>query len=190
MIEKFGSFIPISENLKYHLDNKIPIVDNIFRPYSKSYFSIIEEARVLYEKGILSLDKNDLCLFESTDIGRFSTLDGDLVPLDLPIEEVVEINEAKYKGKEVILNSPSRSPGPKKYKVYVKDPKSGKIKIVNFGDVKGGLKAKVSDPKARKSFSARHNCKDKKDKTKAGYWSCRLNRYGNLFGGKTYPGYW
>jgi hypothetical protein len=24
----------------------------------------------------------------------------------------------------------------------------------------------------------------------AGYWACRLNRFGYLWGGKTYPGFW
>ena len=52
------------------------------------------------------------------------------------------------------------------------------------------LTAKVSNPEARKSFAARHKCSTKKDKTKAGYWACRINRYGYLWGGKTYPGYW
>lgn len=62
---------------------------------------------------------------------------------------------------------------------------------INFGDVKGGLKAKLSDPKARKAFTARHNCKDKKDKTKPGYWACRLNKYAHLNSlNKTYPGFW
>jgi hypothetical protein len=98
--------------------------------------------------------------------------------------------EAKYHNKEVKLNYPMRSSGPKKYKVYVKNPKTGKVICVNFGDVKGGLTAKVSNPEARKSFAARHQCHLKKDKTKAGYWSCRLNKYGHLFGGRTYPGFW
>ena len=110
-----------------------------------------------------------------------------LVEVDRAVEE---INEAEYKGREVELNHPTRSSGPKKYKVYVKNPKTGNVKVVHFGDVSGGLSAKVSDPKARKSFAARHQCHLKKDKTKAGYWACRLNRYGHLFGGKTYPGYW
>ena len=83
-----------------------------------------------------------------------------------------------------------RSSGPKKYKVYVRDPKSGNVRVVNFGDAKGGLSAKVSDPKARKAFASRHKCHLKKDKTKPGYWACRANRYANLWGGKTYPGYW
>jgi len=100
------------------------------------------------------------------------------------------IFEAKHHGKEVDLNKPMRSSGPKKYKVYVRDPKSGNVRVVNFGDVKGGLSAKVSDPKARKAFASRHQCHLKKDKTKPGYWACRANRYANLWGGKTYPGYW
>jgi len=101
------------------------------------------------------------------------------------------LNEAEYKGKKVDLNKPKRNAGEgKKYYVYVKNPETGKIIKVTFGDKKGGLTAKVADPEARKSFAARHNCKDKKDKTKPGYWSCRLTKFGHLFGGKTYPGYW
>jgi hypothetical protein len=99
------------------------------------------------------------------------------------------IFEAKYHGKEVKLNYPMRG-GTKKYQVYVKNPKTGKVKKIAFGDVHGGLTAKVSNPKARKSFAARHNCDMKKDKTKAGYWACRINKYGHLWGGKTYPGFW
>lgn len=92
------------------------------------------------------------------------------------------IFESLYKGKKVKLNKPMRSSGPKKYKVYVKNPKTGKVIVVNFGDMKGGLTSKINDPEARKSFVARHNCKDKKDKTKAGYWSCRLPRYAKSLG--------
>ena len=65
-----------------------------------------------------------------------------------------------------------------------------KVKKISFGDVHGGLTAKVSDPEARKAFAARHKCDTKKDKTTAGYWACRLNKYGHLFNGRTYPGYW
>ncbi len=108
------------------------------------------------------------------------------VPLDFPIEE---INEADYKGKDVDLNYPRRG-GAKKYHVYVKNPKTGRVMKIAFGDIHGGLTAKVSNPKARASFAARHQCHLKKDKTKAGYWACRINRYAHLWGGKTYPGYW
>ena len=101
-----------------------------------------------------------------------------------------KLDEAKYKGKEVKLNKPMRSTGPKKYKVYTKNAK-GNVVVVNFGDAKGGLTAKINNAKARKAFSDRHNCPTKKDKTKAGYWSCRLPRYASLLGLKSsFGGYW
>jgi hypothetical protein len=89
-------------------------------------------------------------------------------------------DEAEYQGKQVKLNDPIRtSENPKKkFKVYVKDPKSGNVKVVRFGDP--NLSIKRDDPKRRKSFRARHGC-DKasaKDKTKAKYWSCYQWRKG------------
>ena len=90
------------------------------------------------------------------------------------------ISEAKYRGRKVKLNKPTRG-DVKKFKVYVKDPKTGNVKKVNFGH--GGSSAKKkgektmrirkSNKKARKSFRARHNCKNPGPKTKARYWSCR-----------------
>jgi hypothetical protein len=181
----------LSESLKYHLDNNKPITENIFRPGSEAFYEVIKEARQLFDAGKVNLCDIDKEIFESTEIGKFGFFNGKLVPLDLPMENIIELNEAEYKGKEVELNHPMRNTGSgKKYYVYVKNPKTKKIIRVNFGDVKGGLTAKVSDPEARKNFASRHKCSTKKDKTKAGYWACRLNKYGHLFGGKTYPGFW
>ena len=88
-----------------------------------------------------------------------------------------EIWEAEYRGRKVKLNKPTRG-DVKKFKVYVKDPKTGNIKKVNFGH--GGTSAKrktmrirKSDPARRRSFRARHNCDNPGPKTKARYWSCR-----------------
>lgn len=178
-----------SESIKYHLDNNKPITENIFRPGSEAFFNVIKEARELFDNGKIKLCDIDTELYESTEIGKFGYFNGELVPLDLPMESIEELNEAEYKGKEVKLNYPMRG-GTKKYYVYVKNPKTKKVKKICFGDVKGGLTAKVSDSEARKSFAARHKCSTKKDKTKAGYWACRINKYGHLWGGKTYPGYW
>jgi hypothetical protein len=164
-------------------------VENVFRPGSNKYFDLIKEARELYDANQIELSELDTELFESTDIGRFAEYEGVSVPLDLPMETIEEVNEAEYKGKEVELNKPRRG-GTKKYHVYVKNPKTGNVKKIAFGDVHGGLTAKVSDPKARKSFAARHKCDTKKDKTKAGYWACRINKFGHLWNGQTYPGYW
>jgi hypothetical protein len=186
-VQKFSDFgFNPSENLKFHLENKISILDNVFRPGSESFYELLSESREF----INLLSDDDRELFETTDIGRFVMFEGELVPLDLPIENIESLYEAEYKGKKVNLNKPMRSSGPKKYKVYVKNPKTGKVKVVHFGDAKGGLTAKISDPKARKSFAARHKCNLKKDKTTPGYWACRLTKFGHLFGGKTYPGYW
>ena len=96
------------------------------------------------------------------------------------------MNELEYQGKKVALNKPKRG-GSKKFYVYVKS-KKGNVKKVSFGDT--GLSVKFKKKGARASFAARHKCATKKDKTKAGYWACRLNKYGHLFGGKTYPGFW
>lgn len=181
----------ISEDLQYHLDMNIPITENVFRFGSEGFYDLLRESRKLFDRGEIEFSGIDKELFETTDLGKFGEYKGEMVPLDLPIENIVEVNEAEYKGKKVDLNKPMRSSGPKKYKVYVKDPKTGNIKVVNFGDVKGGLSAKVSDPKARAAFAKRHRCSEKKDKTTPGYWACRLNRFGHLFSGnKTYPGFW
>jgi len=81
-----------------------------------------------------------------------------------------EINEAEYQGREVKLGKPVRG-GTKKFHVYVKDPKTGNVKKVNFGDP--NMSIKKSNPKRRKSFRARHNCSNPGPRTKARYWSCR-----------------
>ena len=92
------------------------------------------------------------------------------------------LGEAEYKGKKVQLNKPKRG-GSKKYYVYVKNPKTDRVKKISFGDVTG-LRTKSGNKKRAKSFAARHNCEKKNDKMKAGYWACRLPRYGLVKGGK------
>ena len=80
------------------------------------------------------------------------------------------LTEAKYKGRTVKLNKPMRG-DVKKFKVFVRDPSTGNIKKVNFGDKK--MRIKRNNPKRRKSFRARHNCANPGPKTMAKYWSCR-----------------
>ena len=90
------------------------------------------------------------------------------------------IEEAEYQGRKVKLGKPTRG-DVKKFKVYVKDPKTGNVKKVNFGHggtsaKKAGqktMKIKKSNPARRKSFRARHNCDNPGPRTKARYWSCR-----------------
>lgn len=91
------------------------------------------------------------------------------------VEKALQVtNEAEYQGRDVELNKPMRG-DVKKFKVYVKDPKTGNVKKVNFGDP--NMEIKRDDPARRRSFRARHNCADKtlkKDGTTASYWSCRM----------------
>ena len=84
--------------------------------------------------------------------------------------EPVIFQEAEYQGRTVKLNKPMAG-DVKKFKVYVKDPQTGNVKKVNFGQK--GMKIKKSNPERRKSFRARHNCDNPGPKTKARYWSCR-----------------
>lgn len=180
----------ISKDLQFHLNEGLSITENIFRPYSDNFFKLINETRNLYNKNLLQVGLEDKWLMES-DFGKKVRLsNGDVVRLEVPY--VVEsINEAEYKGRKVKLGKPMRNTGGgKKYVVYVKNPSTGKVKKISFGDVKGGLTAKVSNPEARRKFASRHNCKNKKDRMTAGYWACRINRYSHLWGGKSYGGYW
>ena len=95
-------------------------------------------------------------------------------------ERIDRILEAKKKKKkDPPIGKPKRG-GSKAYYVYVRDPKTKRIKKVSFGS--GGLRAKIRNPKARKAFAARHKCSQKTDRTKPSYWSCRLPRYAKQLG--------
>lgn len=80
------------------------------------------------------------------------------------------LTEAEYQGRKVPLGKPMRG-DVKKFKVFVRDPKTGNVKKVNFGDKK--MRIKKSNPARRRSFRARHNCANPGPRTKARYWSCR-----------------
>ena len=169
----------ISEGLKYHVDNQIPLTETVYRYGSESFFKLINEVRDIYLKGKVDLSHNDLEIIK-TDIGKQGLYEGKLVWLDIP-NEYYDLNEAEYKGKKVELSKPKRG-GSKKFYVYVMC--NGKVKKVSFGAKSGGgnLAVKLRDPKASKAFSDRHNCPQKNDKCSAGYWSCRLPRYAKQLG--------
>lgn len=170
--EELDNFEPtISEGLRFHKENKIGINENIFRPGSSKFFGLFREVRRLSSLGKYKLTEEESYFINETDIGEFAIFEGEKVPLDFPILE------KKKKKKNPPLNKPSRnSGGGKKYKVFVRAPGGG-IRKVTFGDKKGGLTGNWNDPKARKAFADRHNCAEKKDKTKAGYWACRAHKY-------------
>ena len=85
------------------------------------------------------------------------------------LSEGETIEEAEYRGRKVTLNKPTRG-DVKKFKVYVKNAKGNVVKV-NFGDP--NMRIRKSNPKARKSFRARHNCDNPGPKWKARYWSCK-----------------
>lgn len=89
------------------------------------------------------------------------------------VQEVLkeDFAKAEYQGEKVTLNKPRRiKGGNKKFEVFVQD--GGKVKRVTFGDP--NMEIRRDDPKARANFRSRHSCDTKTDKTKAGYWSCRM----------------
>jgi hypothetical protein len=248
---------PISEGLRYHVDNKLTLQETIYRPGSKAHIELIHEARLLWKQGVINLYGEDKEMFETTDIGKFGIYEYQVVPLDFPLMEIEKIPGGLAKGmsiqdladhhkvdvdtikkalakgikvemehttdkkiaaeiardhiredpkyydklskieenleeekKQPALGKPKRG-GSKKFYVYVKDPKTKRIKKVSFGMAGGGLRAKLNNPKARQAFSKRHDCPNKKDRTKASYWSCALPRYAKLLGFKTtFSGYW
>jgi hypothetical protein len=263
--KKNGKTVPncVPENadvelaIKEHIRLNIPFSECLFRPGSDAFYEFYQTAKRMFAEGKLDVDWQDAELL-GTDIGEFIMVEGERVPLDVPIEEseskqgvaegsletntpnpVVVIQdlkgkildkvnlsvaaqkyklgnpqdikkqlahqnyttignyvvvapmtgqpndvttqdmaEAEYQGKDVDLNSPKRG-GPKKFYVYVKNPKTGNVKKVTWGDTTG-LKIKSGDPDRVRSFVARHKCKQANDKTTARYWACRTPRYKSL----------
>lgn len=165
---KFSKFT-LKRAMDYHTESNIPLYENVFRPHSDMNYALFRHARSLYESGEYEChDWFEQELIES-DIGELDVFEGVKVPLDFPLQEEDD--------KE--LNSPKRG-GNKKYYVYVKNEKGNVIKV-EFGDTTG-LTAKINDPEARKSFAARHDCANKTDKTKPGYWACRLPHFASKVG--------
>ena len=145
------------------------VENNIYRVGSEKYFEYFREAREEYYAGNLEVEPHEMDIIEG-NLGEFAQFNGDNVALDCIFEEE----------KQPELNKPKKG-GSKKYYVYVKDPSSGNIKKISWGDTTG-LKVKLNDPAARKSFVARHKCDTKNDKMTAGYWACRLPRYAKQLG--------
>lgn len=250
--ESLNAKIIMTENMKYHVNNKLAITENTFRYGSEAFLKLWAEARYLYSRNAIHVNDLDKEIITETNIGEYGIFEGQKVPLDLPmIEEASEVlpydnllnqvkadselmkdksdqlmdlyfdlqqsifdrdidsvplllkrynvydkyiallslNEETKKKKQPALGKPKRG-GSKKFYVYVRKPGGG-IKKVSFGMAGGGLRAKLNNPKARQAFAKRHKCAQKKDRTTASYWSCRLPRYAKLLGFKsTFSGYW
>ena len=144
-------------------------------PAEGDTFGIELSDGTLIESYILELADDSILLDATADI--VSVLESwnllsDQESQDTVILETVDddMDEAKYHGREVPLGKPMKG-DVKKSKVYVRDPSTGNIKKVNFGDP--NMRIKKTSPARRKSFRARHNCANPGPRTKARYWSCR-----------------
>jgi hypothetical protein len=170
------------------VENKLPLTENTFRYGSQSFLNLWAEARSLYLREIIHVNDDDKEILEETDLGNWGMYENQQVPLDLLLLESEELEEAEGKKKTPPIGKPKRG-GSKKFYVYVRKPGGG-IKKVSFGDTTG-LSAKINNPEARRAFAKRHDCANKKDRTKASYWSCRLPRYAKLLGLKSsFSGFW
>lgn len=180
-----GESPELSEGLRWHLEEGVSFDSPVYRSGTEKYFALMREARWLYETNLYQPSTDfEKDLLES-DLGEWAEFEGNVVPLDFPIKENA-LTEAEYKGRKVELGKPSKGSGGKSY-VYVRNPKTGKVKKVSFGssmpDAMGDSEAAR---KRRKSFGDRHNCADKKDRTQPGYWACRATK----FFGRDIPGWW
>lgn len=124
------------------VDSDVPEVGDILE---------VEIGDELVETVIAGIDQGDYICETDNDLG-------------------MTLLEAEYQGRTVKLGKPMQG-DVKKFKVYVRNPKTGKTIKVNFGDP--NMRIKKSNPKRRKSFRARHNCANPGPRTKARYWSCR-----------------
>ena len=181
-----------SSELQFHCKHGVGVDKNIFRPGSEKFFNLFTEVRRLHKEGLYMISDAEKFYILEADIVLFAINEGEEVPIYFPMLEESTMTEAEYKGKKVDLNDPKRGGGKGKAYVYVnsgKKTKDGKIKAkkVSFGsDMPDAMGDSEAHRKRRKSFGDRHNCADKDDKTKPGYWSCRLTK---LFG-RNIAGWW
>ncbi len=93
---KLNEDVKISDDLKYHIENNIPLNETVFRIYSESYFNLINEVRDLYNLGYIELNKDDKWLVES-DLGKSVILEsGEVIRLDAPFEIEEPICQKSY----------------------------------------------------------------------------------------------
>jgi len=164
----------VNEGIIYHKNTQTPLNESIYRYGSEKYFEMFAEARKLFKEGkLITENAQDLWFLRETNLGESAIYGGKQVWLDFPY-----LTEAEHDGKDVELNKPKKG-GPKKFYVYVKD--GDKVKKVSWGDTTG-LKVKINNLDASKSFAARHKCDTEKDKTSANWWACNLPKFSKQLG--------
>lgn len=143
-------------------------LSNIIPPKSEEYIDFGEETEELEIPATAKYEYIDPVTFEKYYFERRGNYKKD----GRYLRYEGEAKASEYQGRKVTLNKPFRTPnGPKKFSVYVKNEKGNVVKV-NFGDP--NMKIKKNIPERRKSFRARHNCDQAKDKTTPRYWSCKM----------------
>jgi hypothetical protein len=151
---KFHDILMMKQGMANYNGMDIPLGQVIANPYLKAFSSVQEqESTAVNDEDDTIEEYCPLCLAE--------VLSG---------KHPEQLGEAEYRGRKIKLGKIMRG-DVKKFKVFVKDPKTGNIKKVNFGDP--NMKIKKYIPARRKSFRARHNCDNPGPRTKARYWACR-----------------
>ena len=84
----------LSEGMSYHLQNGVTLDDNVYRPGTKEFFDLFNEAREIWKQGLYEATETEYEIFQS-DIGEWAMYEGRMVPLDFPMFDE-GINEAKY----------------------------------------------------------------------------------------------
>jgi len=167
----------VSKELKHHLDENIPLCESEFRSGSEKHIELLKEVKELYNKGLISLNETDEFIVNEFDPKPIKVKGIGEVYLGLILEEYESdeqlLSEAVYQGRKVQLGKRMRGKlsGKKKFYVFVRNPKTGKVKKITFGQK--GVKIKKNNPERRRSFRARHKCSQQKDRLSAAYWSCR-----------------
>ena len=169
LMEK-GDFYPYFYDAQMPMEGKEKLTDEAVRNIDAALFTSLGLEPPKDEDYYRLDDSTEPAMELSDMLKNFLEQDKKILAENLAELEALEKNSAEYRGRKVTLNKPTRG-DVKKFKVYVKDPSTGKVKKVNFGDP--NMKIRKSNPKARKSFRARHNCDNPGPKTKARYWSCK-----------------
>jgi len=125
-----------------------------------------DEDYYIEEIGAAFIDYNEV----EFGLAKIDLLKAGISELDMDQDiEDIDYSEAEKK----TLNKPFRlKDGKKKFGVYVKNPKTGNVIMVKFGDP--NMEIKRDNPDRRRSFRARHKCDTAKDKTTPRYWSCKF----------------
>ncbi len=57
--ENLGAKITMTENMQYHVTNKLPLTENTFRYGSEAFLNLWAEARYLHERNAIHLNDED-----------------------------------------------------------------------------------------------------------------------------------